>query len=138
MPTFPWTMPRKIQNGNAADVAFVMAARMEVDSLRTVPRCFLRSLVAWRRMKRTPGLLDASLVAEPFKRTFWTLSAWDGRGSRYEYARANPQAEVMRRFRPVMRRTTFLTWTMPASELPLDWAGVKQQLLDSVASETPA
>ena len=27
----------------------------------------------------------------------------------------------MKSLRPVMKRSTFLTWTVPAEELPLDW-----------------
>jgi len=135
MPTLPWTTPK---NAVAGAEAFVMASRLEVTSLRTVPRFFLRSLAAWWQVKGAPGLLGASLVAEPFKRTFWTVSAWDGRGSLYEYAKTNPHADIMRGFRPLMRRTTFLTWTVPAGELPIGWDDAKRRLLDQIEAESTA
>src|SRR6266496_1762709 len=108
MPTLPWTAPK---DAPAVEEAYVMASRLEVASLRAVPRFFLRSLVAWRQVKAAPGLLGASMVAEPLKRTFWTLSAWDGRSSLYEYAR-----------------------TVPAGELPLDWAAARARLLEELAA----
>jgi len=131
MPTLPWTAPK---DAPAVEEAYVMASRLEVASLRAVPRFFLRSLVAWRQVKAAPGLLGASMVAEPLKRTFWTLSAWDGRSSLYEYARTEPHAGIMRGLRPVMRRTTFVTWTVPAGELPLDWAAARARLLEELAA----
>ncbi|HSV67132.1 MAG TPA: hypothetical protein VLJ59_14630 [Mycobacteriales bacterium] len=132
MPTLPWSTPK---DPPKADKAFVMASRLELRSLRTVPSFFLKSLAAWKQVRRAPGVLGASLIAQPTKRVFWTLSAWDGRGPLYEYAKTNPHGDIMRGFKPAMRRSTFVTWTVPTGELPITWDDARRRLADQVAAE---
>ena len=135
MPTLPWKKPA---NAPAVDEAYVMASRFEVRSLAVVPRFFLRSMAAWKQVNQAPGVLGASLLAQPMKKTFWTLSAWDGRPSLYEYARTNPHGEIMKSLRPVMKRSTFVMYTVPADQLPLQWDDAKKRLLEQIAVEDAA
>jgi hypothetical protein len=135
MPTLPWKKPA---NPPAATEAFVMASRLEVRSLAVVPRFFLKSMIAWKQVNQAPGVLGASLLAQPMKKTFWTLSAWDGRPALYEYAKTNPHGDIMKSLRPVMRRSTFLTWTVPVDQLPIDWDDARKRLLDQIEVEDAA
>jgi len=135
MPTLPWKKPT---NPPAATEAFVMASRLEVRSLAVVPRFFFKSMAAWKQVNQAPGVLGASLLAQPMKKTFWTLSAWDGRPSLYEYAKTNPHGDIMKSLRPVMRRSTFLTWTVPVDQLPIDWDDARKRLLDQIEAEDAA
>jgi heme-degrading monooxygenase HmoA len=98
-----------------------MASRLETRSLRYVPGFFFRALVAWRQVKTAPGALGASLVAQPLRRTFWTLSAWESREALYEYARTEPHRSVMTTLRPTMRNSVFTFWTVPVEQLPIRW-----------------
>jgi hypothetical protein len=135
MPTLPWKKPK---NPPEVSEAFVMASRLEVRSLSTVPRFFLKSMTAWKQVNAAPGVLGASLLAQPMKKTFWTLSAWDGRPSLYEYAKTDPHGDIMKSLRPVMRRATFLTWTVPVDQLPINWDDARKRLLDQIAEEDAA
>ncbi len=79
MPTLPWTLPNPPPPHGTA---FVMASRFEVRTLKDVPRFFLRSLAAWKQVRSAPGAYGASLIAQPARRVFYTLSAWQDRDAR--------------------------------------------------------
>ncbi|MER6129503.1 DUF3291 domain-containing protein [Streptomyces sp. NPDC001795] len=127
MPTLPWTTVDK----PASDAqAFVMASRLEVRSFTDVPRFFLRSLAAWKQVTGAPGAFGASLIAEPFKRTFWTLSAWEDREALYAYARTEPHRSIMNGLRSTMSGSVFTFWQVPAADLPIDWADARRRLAE--------
>ena len=127
MPTLPWTTVNK----PAPDAqAFVMASRLEVRSLKDVPRFFLKSLAAWRQVSGAPGAYGASLIAEPFKRTFWTLSAWEDKDALYTYARTEPHKSIMTGLRPTLTHSDFTFWQVPAADLPIDWSDAKRRLAE--------
>ncbi|MER5867260.1 DUF3291 domain-containing protein [Kitasatospora sp. NPDC002040] len=135
MPTLPWTTPNAPQPGTQV---LVMASRLEVGSLKDVPKFFLKSLAAWRQVKTAPGAVGATLIAQPLKRTFWTLSAWEDRKTLYTYAKTEPHHTIMTSLRSVMKVSTFVFWEVPAEQLPIDWADAKnriaeQQRLDAAA-----
>ncbi|GIH75506.1 hypothetical protein Plo01_19350 [Planobispora longispora] len=96
--------------------------------MRQVPGFFLASLRLLRQARRAPGALGVSLKAELFKRTFWTVSAWNDKASIYAYSSAEPHKSTMRRQRAVMRESTFIFWTMPAAQLPVAWDQVRERI----------
>lgn len=127
MPTLPWVTP------NAAPPhaqAFVMASRFEVRSLRDVPRFFWKSLAAWRQVRSAPGAYGASLIAQPMKRVFYTLSAWESRDALYVYARTEPHRGIMTGLRATMRDSTFTFWEVPAGQLPIAWDDAKRRIAE--------
>jgi hypothetical protein len=137
MPTLPWTTPNPARPDTSA---LVMASRLEVRSLADVPRFFLKSLAAWKQVRTAPGALGASLIAQPLKRTFWTLSAWESREALYQYASAEPHKTVMTSLRPTMKGSTFTFWDVPVEQLPITWPDARrrlaeQQRLDAAAQD---
>ncbi|MBT2397464.1 DUF3291 domain-containing protein [Streptomyces sp. ISL-100] len=130
MPTLPWVTP------NAAPShaqAFVMASRFEVRSLGDVPRFLWKSLAAWRQVRSAPGAYGASLIAQPVKRAFYTLSAWESRDALYTYARTEPHRGIMTGLRSTMSASTFTFWEVPAGQLPIGWDDAKRRLADERA-----
>lgn len=125
MPTLPWTTPNPATPNTQA---FVMASRLEVRSARDVPRFFLKSLSAWRQVRSAPGALGASLIARPLKRTFFTLSAWEGRDALYAFAATEPHRSIMSGLRSTMRDSTFTFWELPVEELPISWENAQRRL----------
>lgn len=97
MPTIPW-MPGAAADEATADSgqAVVMASKFHVTSLLQVPRFFLLSLVVWKQVRSAPGVIGASLRAEPLKKTFWTLSAWSSQEALDTFSRSEPHAGIMR------------------------------------------
>ncbi|WP_133913134.1 DUF3291 domain-containing protein [Streptomyces sp. NBC_00582] len=127
MPTLRWTT---VSTPAPDTEAFVMASRLEVRSPRDVPRFFLKSLAAWRQVSGAPGAYGASLIAEPLKRTFWTLSAWEDKAALHAYAGAEPHKSIMNGLRPTMKGSVFTFWRVPASDLPLDWTDARRRLAE--------
>ncbi|WKX72370.1 DUF3291 domain-containing protein [Streptomyces sp. XD-27] len=125
MPTLPWTAPNPATPGTRA---LVMASRFEVRSPRDVPRFLLKSFSAWGQVRKAPGALGASLIAQPMKRTFYTLSAWESRDALYAYARAEPHRSIMTGLRSTCRSSTFDFWDVPVEELPLSWDDARRRL----------
>lgn len=135
MPTLPWVTP------NAAPPhaqAFVMASRFEVRSLRDVPRFFWKSLAAWRQVRSAPGAYGASLIAQPMKRVFYTLSAWESRDALYVYARTEPHRGIMTGLRATMRDSTFTFWEVPAGQLPIAWDDAKRRIAEQARTDEAA
>jgi quinol monooxygenase YgiN len=132
MPTLPWTIPNPAPPGTQA---YAMASRFEVGSVGGVPRFFLKSLTAWRQVRSAPGCLGASLIAQPLRRTFYTLSAWENRDALYAFARTQPHRGIMTTLRPTMRTSTFTFWTTPAEQLPLTWDEAKKRLAEQARTD---
>ncbi|KND25798.1 hypothetical protein [Streptomyces acidiscabies] len=125
MPTLRWTTPTPPDTD-----AHLMASRFEVRTLADALRFLLKTPAVWKQIKGAPGAYGASLIAEPLKRTFWTLSAWESKEALYAYARAEPHRSVMTGLRSTMRSTTFTYWTgAPA----IDWTDAKNRLAEEAA-----
>ncbi|MFF2041705.1 DUF3291 domain-containing protein [Kitasatospora sp. NPDC058170] len=134
MPTLPWTTPNPATAGTEA---LVMASRFELHSLRDVPRFFLKSLAVWRQLRTAPGALGGSLIAQPLKRTFYTLSAWESRETLNAFAGAQPHRSTMTSLRSTMKTSTFTFWEVPVEQLPIPWAEARTRLARA-ASEKAA
>ncbi|MDX3246633.1 DUF3291 domain-containing protein [Streptomyces sp. ME18-1-4] len=127
MPTLRWTT---VSTPAPDTEAFVMASRLEVRSLSDVPRFFLESLAAWKQVSGAPGAYGASLIAQPFKRTFWTLSAWEDKDALYTYAKTEPHRSIMNGLRSTMKDSVFTFWQVPAADLPIDWKDARRRLAE--------
>ncbi|MCG3042666.1 DUF3291 domain-containing protein [Streptomyces fenghuangensis] len=125
MPELSWTT---VNPAAPATEAVVMASRLEVGSLRHVPRFFRLSLASWRQARRSPGALGVSLIAQFGRGVFWTLSAWESREALYAYAGAEPHRSIMKRLRPVTKDSHFVFWTVPAERLPVPWEEARNRL----------
>ncbi len=112
-----------------------MASRFEVRTLKDVPRFFLRSLAAWKQVRSAPGAYGASLIAQPARRVFYTLSAWQDRDALYAYARAEPHRGIMTSLRPTMRTSTFTFWEVDTTGLPITWDDARRRLAEQARTD---
>jgi hypothetical protein len=126
MATLPWTAPK--QAPPAAGPVTVLASRLELRRLRDVPAFFAAALRIRRQMLAAPGAAGLSLIAEPARRTFWTLSAWQDQAALRAATGAEPHLGLMKRFRPVMAGSRFVTWT--ADTVPVPWDEARRRLAD--------
>jgi len=133
MPTLPWTIPNPAPPGMQA---CAMASRFEVRSAKDVPRFFLKALAAWRQVRSAPGCLGASLIAQPLRRVFYTLSAWQDRDTLYAFARTQPHRGIMASLRPTMRSATFTFWDVPTGQLPLTWDDAQRRLAEQARANS--
>jgi hypothetical protein len=126
MPIIPWTTA-KLPPPHDGPVT-VMTSRLELWRLRYVPRSW--RLRIRRQMLSSPGALGVSLIARPARRTFWTLSAWQDQAALSAAVGRQPHRQIMTRFRPRMASSGFVTWTAPATVLPIRWDDALRRLDD--------
>ncbi|WP_331766907.1 antibiotic biosynthesis monooxygenase [Embleya sp. NBC_00896] len=132
MPTLPWTVPNPASPGTEA---LIMASRFEVRSGKDVPRFFLKSLSAWRQVRSAPGALGASLIAQPIKGVFFTLSAWESREALQKYVKTEPHRTIMKILRPTMKTSTFTYWNVVVEDLPITWDDAKRRIAEKARTD---
>jgi hypothetical protein len=119
MPTLPWTASQFTPP--ADEPITVMASRLELRRHRDIPSFLVAALKIRRQMLSSPGALGLSLIARPLRRTFWTLSAWQDEAALSRAVGREPHRQIMKHFRPRMAGSAFVTWTAPATALPIAW-----------------
>ncbi|MDQ0405725.1 DUF3291 domain-containing protein [Streptomyces sp. NPDC000349] len=125
MPTLPWTVPNPPPQ---ATEVHVFASRFETRTLWGALKFLARTPGVWRQVRGARGAYGASLKAEPFKRTFWTLSAWESPEALKDFARSGTHAPASRGLSAQMRDAKFASWPASSDELPVSWAEVRQRL----------
>jgi hypothetical protein len=128
MPSIPW---RTVATPQPAQDYLVLASLLPLRTYRTIPWFLGLTLSVVRQLEQTEGLSGYSLLAQPLKRTFWTLSAWNGQAELAAFVATVPHSSVMTRLRPHMGRTRFATWTVPGSALPIPWPSAIDRLTGS-------
>ncbi|GAA3779302.1 hypothetical protein GCM10022403_012450 [Streptomyces coacervatus] len=135
MPTIPWMPGTAKDTTEPAGQPLVMASRLELRSLLGVPKFFLLSLVIFQQVRSSPGLLGASLKAEPLKRTFWTLSAWRDQEALNTFNKTDPHAKSVRGLRPGMKGSVFVFWNTEREQLPISWDEAQHRLAEQAERE---
>lgn len=130
MPTLPW-VPGPHQ-ASADHTVVVMASRFELSSLERVPAFMVAALRVRSQVRRADGAVGVSLVAQPLRRRFYTLSSWRDWEALHAMTRAQPHLEVMSQFKASTRDATFTFWEAPASTRPA-WPDA----LDRLARRAP-
>lgn len=123
MPELPWT--------NAVSpppvAPFVLASQLRLRSLRHVPGFLTAALRVRRQMLRSQGCGGVSLIAQPFRRTFWTLSSWSDEPSMSAAITQQPHRDVMTHYRGRMAGSAFVTYKVLGDTRPA-WDEAKRRL----------
>lgn len=136
MPLLPWTESignanqsgfvrpyQEIVEGETVDLsAVVVASRLVLRTRRDAPRFFSASLSIRRQVLYSSGALGVSLIGSPSRRIFWILSAWWDQSAINKFVLCEPHASISARYRENMQAVTFVSWTVPATTLPVRWA----------------
>lgn len=125
MPALPWTSLGEV---DAAHDYVAMASRLPLARYRDIPLFLRASLDIRRQLLRAHGLVGFALDAHVWRRTFWTLSVWQEEDSLGAFARADPHERHVKRIRPHMNRSTFVTWPVSGAQLPLSWPQARQRV----------
>jgi quinol monooxygenase YgiN len=135
MPTLPWTEAAGAEDGNRTGEALVLGSSLALGSYRDIPSFLRAALRIRKQVQASRGGLGVSLIAQPAKKTFWTLSAWTDQESLDAFVRTAPHIDVMRAFHGRMHGSRFTTWTVPRADLPAArsnakslWRAAKERL----------
>jgi hypothetical protein len=124
MATLPWTTTAVTPDPDT-DVV-VLGSRLELQSRRDVPGFLGAALKLRKQVREMSGAVGVSLVAEPTRKTFWTLSAWVDQASLDAFVATPPHVAVMQRYHERMVGGAFTTWTVKTWDLPERRSNAKQ------------
>ncbi|WP_377268470.1 DUF3291 domain-containing protein [Peterkaempfera sp. SMS 1(5)a] len=134
MPTLPWRQPADAHTPGAAPTgaeAVVLATRLGLHPARSLPLFLLAALALRRRVLAAEGALGVSLAAELRSGTLWTLSAWRDHAALDAFVRGGPHVDAMRRFRRRTVSPVFISWTLPDTDLPVDWEEARRRVAEA-------
>jgi hypothetical protein len=120
MPALPWTVA---QPAIPDTEAVVLASRLRLRSLHHVPGFLRHALKIRRQVRRSAGALGVSLIAQPFARTFWTLSAWTADDAITRFVGEEPHRSTMTRYHDRLEHADFVTWSAAVASLPAARSG---------------
>ena len=86
-----------------------------------MPPFFLYTAQVVKQLASAQGLLGYSVLARPFSKRFWTLSAWEDEAALRAFVEHPPHVRVMAALTPHMNKTKFVRWMVKGSQLPLRW-----------------
>jgi hypothetical protein len=134
MPPLPW---RTKLPAIPHQEYLVMASRLPLRSHRSIPRFLRLTVSVARQLEGTGGLVGYSLLAQPMRKTFWTLSAWTDSDALDAFVRTMPHLAVMGKLRAHMEPTRFTTWMTSGSTLPITWDDAIARLMGTSGSGGP-
>ena len=92
-----------------------------------LPFFFYTAQVVWQ-LAGARGLVGYSLLARPFKKQFWTLSAWRNEGALQAFVQHPPHVRIMTALTQHMGDSKFVRWMIKGSELPPRWDDALRRL----------
>jgi len=114
----------------------VQASVLRLRRLRDVPAFMAAALRLQAAFDISPGAIKMSLRAAPLRRTFWTLSHWSSDADLRGFVVHPAHLELMRRFRPAIRSSNFITWHT-TDDLPPTWQDAARRITTD-GQPTPA
>jgi quinol monooxygenase YgiN len=109
----------------------VFGSQLRLRAYRHIPGFLLAAQRVRKQVMRSPGAIGVSLMAQPLKKTFWTLSVWTDQGALDTFVRTSPHIEIMRRYHDRLRDPVFRDWSAPASTLPKKGSSAKALWADA-------
>ena len=132
MPTLPWT-PARGSDLNPEAELIVLGSRLDLRHHRDVVG-FLRAALKIRtQVIHSEGAFGVSLIAQPVRKTFWTLSAWSDQAALDAFVGQLPHRDVMVKYRGRLETAEFQTWTVRGDALPKPRSNAKELWHDARA-----
>lgn len=118
MPATPWQA-----FGSAdPDADFIaLLSYLPLKSHWRIPSLLTYMLQVNKQLAQSNGLLGYTLLAQPFSKRFWTLSAWQNDAALRAFVQHPPHLQIMAALAPHMDKTHFVRWSVKGSALPLQW-----------------
>lgn len=112
-----------------ADVEYlVLASSIPPKSFATTWAMFRGSTVVRRQLSSADGVLGFSMLAEPFRKRYATLSVWRDEEALDAFVSAEPHARLMADLAPAMNEPKFVRWTISGSDGRPAWPDALDRL----------
>lgn len=126
MATLRWSSPT-----DPDDEVVVFASRLPVTSWRAFVALTRASFAVRAQLRRSPGVVAFTLIADVRRRTLWTVSAWRTAADMATFVSVEPHRTVMRSNAGRIGTPTFRQWTARAGAVPGDAAELAGALAPS-------
>jgi hypothetical protein len=123
MPTLPWT-PAQVPE--PPEPVVVLGSQLRLRSYRHVPSFLLAAMKIRKQVLASPGAVGVTLIAQPARKTFWTLSAWTDEAAMAQFVRAAPHVGIMQKFHDRLAGTAFAQWELEPAGLPKKLSNAKE------------
>ena len=106
----------------------VLASSIPPKSVASTWKLFRGSRAIRRQLLATEGVVGFSMLAEPVRKHYATLSVWRDEAALGAFAGAHPHDRLMRDLAPEMGPTKFVRWTISGAKGPPSWADALTRL----------
>jgi quinol monooxygenase YgiN len=113
----------------------VLASSIPPKSMASTWSMFRGSRVVREQLLTTDGVLGFSMLAEPARKTYATLSVWRDEAALSAFATAEPHALLMAELAPLMDEPKFVRWTISGSDGVPSWSDALDRLHGERAHE---
>lgn len=121
----PWKSFGSLEQGVSY---LVLASRIPAKSLRSTPAMFRGAGLVRKQLAGTDGVIGFSLLAEPVRKRYATLSVWRDQAALDAFTTANPHGRLMADLAPQMGETKFVTWTITGNDGLPTWDDALRRL----------
>lgn len=126
----PWSKgPADASEGPHA----AMASEFRLKRYRDVIPFLRASMRLRKEAAAAPGNVGLGLAANPFTKTFWTLSSWESQDALRAFVAGAPHRAVVARFKDASATSTFRFWDIAAPATPPDWHEATIRLAEQAA-----
>jgi hypothetical protein len=100
----------------------VLASSIPPKSARSTWKLFRGSRAVRRQLLTTDGVIGFSMLAEPLRKHYATLSVWRDEAVLDAFAREHPHDQLMMKLAPEMGATRFVRWTISGADGVPSWS----------------
>jgi hypothetical protein len=105
---------------------FCLVSMLVLNHYRDVPRFMYWTMRIRKQLKNSPELVGYSLKAEPWKKRFWTLSAWSSKDAMEMFVHSGSHKDMLANMKGRMGNSRFTDWQ--TKDVPLKWSDAVQKL----------
>jgi hypothetical protein len=106
----------------------VLASSIPPRSLSSTWRMFRGASAVRRQLGHTDGIVGFSLLAEPLRKRYATLSVWTDDAALGAFAAAQPHQALMGSLAPEMGPTKFVRWSIRGADGRPSWDNALERL----------
>ena len=121
----PWKELSMLEPGTEY---LVLASSIPPKSMSSTWKLFRGSRVVRRQLLGTDGVLGFSMLAEPVRKNYETLSVWRDTAALDAFAVVHPHQQLMRELAPAMGATKFVRWTISGADGVPSWSEALERL----------
>jgi hypothetical protein len=113
---------------DADEEYLVLASSIPPKSMSSTWSMFTGSRIVRKQLLETDGVIGFSMLAQPFRKHYATLSVWRDDAALDAFARTHPHGRLMAELAPAMDEPKFVRWTIRGSDGRPSWTDALARL----------